>query len=379
MKIVYCIPSIWASGGMERVLSVKANWLVRHGYDVSIITTDQKNKEIFFDFDDRIHRIDLGINYCDCVSILDKLLGKISNEYRHRKALEYHLNQIKADVVISMYKHEMSFLPKIKDGSKKLLEYHFSLPLFDFMRRKGIWGIYDDIMTSKDFSAVKKYDRFIVLTEEDKKMWMEQKHVSNIEVVCNPLTFQENELSDCSSKTLISVGRLAEEKNFPFLIDVWECIKKNNPKNDWQLRIFGEGHLKDQLQYLINEKRLGESIYLEGVRDDLSSEYLNSSIFCLTSLYEGVGIVLLEAMHFGLPVVTTDFHCGPRDFIENGKNGYMVKTGDVDSMARLLQELMNNEAKRKEMGANAANTSKRFNLDDIMSKWEQVFSELVNS
>src|SRR5699024_564893 len=128
MKIIYNISGTFNSGGMERVLTNKANFLVRRGYELTIVTSDQKGRKPYFELDSRVKQIDLGINYSDLskTGLIRKSVSYFLKQKAHRKRLSKILNEIKADVVISMFDHEVSFLWDIPDGSKKIVEIHFS-------------------------------------------------------------------------------------------------------------------------------------------------------------------------------------------------------------------------------------------------------------
>ena len=169
MRIIYNISATYNSGGMERVLANKANWLVRNGYEVSILTTDQKDRSPFFDFDPRIRFYDLGINYEENNggSFLNKLIHYPFKQWKHKKALRTLLPELKADVVVSMFCNDASILPKMKDDSRKVLEIHFSRFKRQQYERKGLWKIADEIRSWNDQNVVSKFDRFVVLTEED--------------------------------------------------------------------------------------------------------------------------------------------------------------------------------------------------------------------
>ena len=128
MRIVYCIAATYNSGGMERVLANKANWLVSNGYEVIIVTTDQRGRAPFFKLDNRIKKYDLGINYEENngSSLLNKIVHYPFKQFRHKHALDKLLKQLNADIVISMFCNDASILPLVEDGSIKLLEIHFS-------------------------------------------------------------------------------------------------------------------------------------------------------------------------------------------------------------------------------------------------------------
>lgn len=139
MRIVYCIAGTYNSGGMERVLANKANYLVSHGYEVFIITTDQRGKQPFFSLDERIRCYDLGINYEENngKSLLNKIIHYPFKQWKHRKRLSELLRELRADIAISMFCNDVSFLWKIKDGSRKILEIHFPAISACNMNAKG--------------------------------------------------------------------------------------------------------------------------------------------------------------------------------------------------------------------------------------------------
>lgn len=129
MKIVYCIQSAYNSGGMERMLSIKANYMCdKLGHDVYVITTDQKGRKNFYEFSDKIKFIDLSIGYSELEgkSLLKKVFLYRGKRRRHYDELCRVLRELHADVAISMFGREISFLWKISDGSKKVLELHFA-------------------------------------------------------------------------------------------------------------------------------------------------------------------------------------------------------------------------------------------------------------
>ena len=166
---VYCLPSTYRMGGLERIISCKANIFAEMGYDVIIITTDQQGKQPYFKISDKIKCYDLGINFDKNQKhrFIKKVFYFFYNSYRHKKRLKKLLMDLKADIVISTFFSEMGILPRIKDGSKKIVEFHFSRPMFRFTRRKGVMGYIDDFMMHQIIHSLRKYDRFVVLSNED--------------------------------------------------------------------------------------------------------------------------------------------------------------------------------------------------------------------
>ena len=375
IKIIYCIAATYNSGGMERVLANKANWLVRNGYEISILTTDQKGRSSFFDFDPRIRFYDLGINYEENngKSFLNKLIRYPFKQWKHKKALKKLLSELKADVVISMFCNDASILPKIKDGSKKVLEIHFSRFKRLQYGRKGIWKLADELRSRNDLRVVSKFDKFVVLTEEDKGYWGE---LDNITVIPNARTFEVEKPAELDRNKVIAVGRYCYQKALDRLIAAWSIVCQDI--KDWKLHLVGDGEDRVQLQKQINELGLADKVVLGRAEIDMKSVYSSASVLALSSRYEGLPMVLLEAQAAGLPIVSFECKCGPRDVITDGLDGILVREGDVDGLAQGLLKLIKDEELRRKMGAKAYKNSERFSEERVMAQWVELFNEVCD-
>lgn len=373
MRIVYNIAGTYNSGGMERVLANKANWLVRFGYEVIIITTDQQGKSSFFELDSRIRCYDLGINYGDNndKSFFNKFTHYPFKLYKHKKRLTNLLNILKPDIVISMFCNDVSFITKIKDGSKKILEIHFSRFKRLQYGRKGLWKYADWWRYQTDAKVVNRFDKFIVLTEEDKGYWG---NLSNMMVIPNARTFRVSEPAKLNQSKVVAVGRLEHQKGFERLIDAWRIIVNEMP--DWSLQIVGNGELREELQKQIDKLGLSDKISLGKTETDMISVYKSASILAMSSYYEGLPMVLLEAQAVGLPIVSFACKCGPKDVIEDGLDGFLVKEGDVKTFAERLLTLMKDQELRMRMGMEAYARSEKYSEDIIMNKWLSLFNRL---
>lgn len=374
MKIVYCILGIFNSGGMERVLANKVNYLVERGYDVSIITTDQKGRPAYFSLDSRVLHIDLAVDYTDAleVNIINKSLIFSKKKRLHKQLLAEQLMKLKPNITISMFDYEASFLTDIKDGSAKVLEIHFSRFKRIQYGRKGVLGLIDRYLSLRDKQIAKKYKRFVVLTHEDKGYWGK---MNNIEVIPNANSFEPNDISNLSSKRVIAVGRLNYQKRFEDLIALWRTVHLEAP--DWKLEIFGNGPQKKGLQALIDTYGLSNSAIIREPVKDIMNEYLTSSMVAMTSRYEGLPMALLEGQVCGLPMVSYCCKCGPKDIIIDGKNGFLIDEGDLENFSSKIVQLIKDVALRKEMGLHSSQLSKRFSEEEVMSKWISLFNSVV--
>ena len=373
MKIIYCINSIHNSGGMEKILMLKANYLADVlNYDISIVTTEQRGQSHFFPFSKNIIFFDLGINYDEDrdKNLFYRYILKQRKKRIHKQKLTSLLKKEKADICISMFDREFDFLYKINDGSKKILEYHFSKYIKVIEARNPIIKWIQKNRTNRWTSLVQKYHRFIVLTEEDKSQWG---NLNNILVIPNFIPYINSEKSTNNSTRVISVGRACFQKGFDLLIDSWEIVSRKFP--EWELYIFGNGD-KRNLEEKIQEKNI-HTIKLMPATSEIDQEYLNSSIYVMSSRYEGLPLVLIEAMSFGLPLVSFACPCGPKDIIKENY-GSLVPNGNVEALAKELMKWMADYNKRKKGGYYAHEAAKQYSQEVVMKKWIELFDKVIN-
>ena len=373
MKIIYCIAGTCHSGGMERVLANKANYLTGHGYEVVIVTTDQQGLPPFFPLAEQIRCIDLGINYEENngKSFANKLLHYPLKQYRHQKRLAAILEQEKPDVTISMFCNDAGFITRINDGSKKVLEIHFSKFKRLQYNRKGLWRLADLWRSKQDEKTVRRFDKFVVLTEEDKGYWG---NLPNITVIPNANTFATSQAAALENKKVIAIGRYTYQKGFERLIEAWNILSPGFP--GWKLDIIGNGEERDKLQDLIHAYHLDGQVTLVSPTKSIDKVYLDASVLVMSSRYEGLPMVLLEAQAFGLPIVSFACKCGPKDIVANGETGFLVEENDIEGLARQLVKVMKDKNLRKQMGRKAKEASLRYAEDAVMAKWTALFDSL---
>lgn len=381
MRIVYCLPQLFHPGGIERITCIKANYLVEHfGYDIIIIVANQKGQKPFFYLNEKIKIIDLKLDYEKTLSfpILKRLTERRKLHKIHKQKLTDLLLKIQPDITISTFTHEAAFLPQIKDGSKKLLEFHFCKG----HKRKMAKAFHFSFMTKlayyircwqEENIIIPKYDQFVVLTEEDKEQWITKN--SNTICIPNILSFETVHQANLASKSAIAVGRLDAQKGFDTLIKMWANIVKQC--RDWKLNIYGQGADESSLRNLINELNLNNSVFIHKPEQDIQKQYLESSIFLMTSNFEGWGLVLTEAMQCGLPAVAFACKCGPRDIITNGKDGFCIPYKDENTFIDCTIKLIQNKELRSIMGNQARKNIQRYSADNVMPKWQNLFNQII--
>ena len=183
--------------------------------------------------------------------------------------------------------------------------------------------------------------------------------------------------SDVSPHRVIAVGRLDYQKGFDRLIQAWELIQKSGRYSDWQLDIFGQGEWRKMLQQAVDDKGLSDSVLINQPTQDIGKEYAGSSMLVMSSHYEGFPMVMIEAMACGLPVVSFDYKCGPRDIIQDGQNGLIVTDGDIQGLADAMMRLMNDESLRKQMSERAKKVVDIYSEKTVMKQWTELFESLV--
>lgn len=377
-KIAYLIPGLHYPSGMERVLTSKANYLAAQAdkYEVYIILTEGRNTPPYYPLLPVVQLIQLDINFDDlyAVSPLKKMTGYLQKQKQFKQRLAACLNRIHPDITISLLRRDINFINKIKDGSIKLGEIHFSRANYRDFKNNCLPGFIQKLIAKfwmdQLIRELKQLKRFIVLSEEDKAKWTE---LNNVSVIYNPLSFYPEESSDCSSKKVIAVGRYMPQKGFDLLINCWKIVTDKHP--DWTLSIYGDG-MREELQTQINQLHLQNNCILEHSVSNIAEKYSESSIFVLSSRYEGFGMVIIEAMACGVPPVSFACPCGPKDIIRDGIDGLLVENGNIEQLADQICYLIEHEDVRKRMGQMAREHVIRFKIEQIGKQWEKLFEEI---
>lgn len=378
MKIAYIYTALTSFGGVDRILTIKANYFAEQlGYDVYIITDSQAGKPPVFPLSPKVRHIDLDTDFDEQYhyGIIKRYFcyRRLMRQYRQR--LETALYEIKPDIVLTTCGRDLDFLTEIKDGSNKIGESHIAKQYcrnFHLMEAKGgIYKIVAKYWRRKQEKSIAKLDALVVLTNHDAESWNKVKKAT---VIPNPISITATNISTCTNKRIISVGRLSEQKGFDMLIEAWEIVARRH--TDWTLEIYGEGELKKELEGLISQKNLNATLHLCGKSKDIAEKYAESSIYVMSSRFEGFGLVLVEAMSSSLPCVSFDCPHGPAEIIEYGVNGILVENGNIEKLAEAMEELIDNDEKRIAMGRNAHQSVQKYSPDNIMSMWVELFNKL---
>lgn len=380
MKIVYCLNSIRYLGGIQRVTVTKANALADvPGNEVYVVVTDNKVGAIVQPLSPKVHLIDLEINHYEGDterSTFGNLLVSFHKRRLHKKRLEEFLLNLRPDIVISVGTSEKYMLLSMKNRTWKVIrEFHFER----FYRKKHALTRFDRLMASlTDFYEfhfkIKKYDKIVLLTHEDREAnWH---NWTKTTVVPNSISFSCENPSSLNEKCVSMVGRLEPIKNCGSMIRAFNMVVKRHP--DWTLRLYGDGSEREKLQRLIADLGLQGNVELMGFTKDVRAAFSKSSIACLSSLCEGFALVIIEAMECGVPFVSYQCPCGPRDLITEGVDGFLVPVNDEETMANRICQLIEDEELRKTMGHAAKEKARNYHIDNITKQWMTLFNEVIN-
>ena len=363
-KIVYCIDSLVNSGGTERVTTTKLNWWATRK-DVSVwVVTLKEEQNPFFSLDESVKRIMLDVR------------AKDINAYK--REITSFFERIRPDVVIAVTGMAVSVLPKMRDGSKKVLEFHYTKNfLVNFV--KGIHSIrFRHLhllkmrwLQWKLARQAKQYDCFVGLTQRDVGLWG---NPPNMTYIHNPLSFRSEKKSTCENKRIISVGSWTPAKGMDQLLEAFGRIASKHA--DWHVDLYGSGQDRELLLKIISKYGMEKQVSLHAPCLNICDELVKSSIYAFPSRSDGFGLVITEAMECGLPTVAMDCECGPCEIVTQD-TGIVVPDKDIEAFSHALELLMDDDELRKTMGKNALQQVERFYPDTIMPQWVELFSDIV--
>ncbi len=370
MKILFIIDQVHLHGGIERVLSIKANYLANiKNNSVYIITSEQQNKKACYKFSPNIIFEDLNINYHRDKSYFHpKNVIKIPQHIYKAKAV---LKRINPDVVVvCSHSVDTYFMPFIVKRIPKVKEFHYS-KFIEIEKKQNPSSLFKKLFFKFADFVETKYDKLVVLNPDEAKYYKP----NNTITIPNPLTFYPDDVSKLETNIVISAGRIAPVKRYDVLIDIWELVHKQN--KTLQLHIYGSGDAQyiEGLQQKIKNKQLTESVFLMGATDQIQNKMLGSSLFVMTSDNECFPLVLLEAQACGLPIIAFDCPHGPGNIISN-KNGVLIKLQDLNSFSEAIIETMSNVLKRKTFGEHARLNASKYAVEHVMRIWINMFDEL---
>lgn len=363
MRIIFSTDQIYRHGGIEKVMAEKANYFADVcGYEVIILTCEQRNNVPCYPLSSKIKLVDLGINYERSKSYFT--LTNLQKLPKHIYKLRKILNKLRANsVIVSNYGFDYYAIPFLNKSSKKIKEFHSSRH-FEIEHRQSSVSFINRLLYNFNDYIESRYTNIVLLNPDETKFYKS----SNLVVIPNPISIPDVK-AKLESKNVIAAGRIAGVKGFDKLIAAWKIVSQTN--NDWRLHLYGEDYNGTQkmLEHLIQKYNLQDSIIFKGSTDDIVSTFEKYSIYAMSSETECFPMVLLESLSVGLPIVSFNCPTGPRNIVTHDEDGLLVENQNINDLAESLLKLITDNDKRTKFGMNAKMNSIRFSTDTVMKKW----------
>lgn len=359
MKILYFLRDITDCGGIQQTTCNIINALLAKKIDISIKTLSLYHKyaECFFDLNDEV----------DNMALFERRVNQYKEYFRIRAAVDNALKKMDFDILIVQGTVFSTFISNDIWKYKKVIVCEHGH--YNMGSAIGLHSLGKKI-------ALKRANAIITLTKLDAQNYQSKCKrdipITNIYNACTPLTSSAKYNS--TSKTIVSCGSLDSLKRFDHVILAAKEIHQKHP--DWSWEIYGDGVERDNLKKLIDDNSLQRTVILKGYENEKSLIYGGKSFFVLTSQFEGFGMVLIEAMQYGLPLISYDVEYGPKEIIQNGINGQLVENGDTELLAEIVEDFISNENKRLHMSKNCKEVLNKFAIDRISNQWIELIKNL---
>lgn len=341
-NVVFIVNSLRYKSGMERVACILANSFVNTGYNVTIINRDTVKESVAYSLNDRVVVHAFGGSYL-------KFFINLRN----------YLYEKKPDFIVVHNMGRLSLLCSflnIAENSQLVSLEHVAFS----SRPKWVQALYK--------IRSNKFNKIIALTEHDAKAY--KVFHKDVVVINNSSPFHLDSIDHSypkESKKVVAVGRLTYQKNFQSLLTAWNIVSQKN--SEWKLEIYGTGEDYNQLREIITSQSI-KNVELLGQVDNVGEVYSKAALYVMSSRFEGLPMVLIEAQTFGLPIVSYDCPFGPSEIVENGVNGFLVDNQNNEKLAEALLILIENLHLREKMAEEAKKHARKYSNGFILKQWQ---------
>jgi glycosyltransferase involved in cell wall biosynthesis len=354
-----------ANGGAERVVATMANAWVARGWEITLLTFDDGEEPSFYPLDARVERRPLGVAAASCGSV-----HAIRSNVDRVRMLRHAIQASRPEVVVS-------FLDMV-NVRVLLATRGLGLPTIVMEQtdpgQKQIGPAWNTLRRV----LYPRAQRLVVLSETSRSFFGPAIRKRSV-IIPNPIAIEPpkpgEKMSPAQERTVIAMGRFAPEKGFDLLLDAFARIAHEHPS--WRLVIWGDGHLRSQLEVLRDRLGLTERVSLPGRTTEPFAALRRADLFVMSSRREGFPLALGEAMACGLPAVSFDCPSGPRELIRHEIDGLLVPDGDVPALADALDRLMTNDAERAQLAARAVDVNERFGAERVLGQWERMLQDVA--
>lgn len=350
MKKIDIITRAMTSGGAERVIAQLANFFVEKNIKCRIITTEEY--EVMYELDKRIKVIPVG----------KKANSKVLDRIARYKVVRKTVLSERPDVVLTMPEDSGIYVILSLLGT--------GIPVY-VSERNNPWVMPDVKITRFLRKIAYPFAKGVIFQTEMAKSFFSKFIQKKGVVIGNPVDATRIPVpyEGERKKVIVGAGRLEKQKNFSLLISAFAEFSKDVP--GYELCIYGEGRLREQLEKEADILRIADKVLLPGRKNNLLELMNECSMFVLSSDYEGMPNVLIEAMCMGMPVISTDCPSGgPKELIQDHVNGLLIPVGDKTAMVAAMKECV--EIKnQKRMAANAYKIKRKLAGEEIFEQWHE--------
>lgn len=359
-KVCFFSGDITRNGGTERVTTEIVNGLVKYSnnYEIHILSLGYEKESLFFEINPRVKITSLYKEQPNFKKEYLSIVKKINN-FVKQENIDILID---VDCILDIFSIPATILTKTKIISWEHFNFHENLGV-----KYRDWGR----QLSSRFA-----DHILTITKEDLNNYQENlKLRCSISNIYNPIKVNTNKYNyDTESKIILSAGRLTYQKGFDLALEVAREVFKEH--KDWKWIILGEGEDREKLEELIKDYGLEQQVFLPGNVRNIEEYYSKAAMFVLTSRFEGLGMVILEAFNYNLPVVSFDCPVGPKEIIRDNQNGFLIKNNDIWSMSQAINKLIKDELLRKLFSQSTTIEITRFDIENIVNQWEKLLQEI---
>lgn len=371
---------MWNLAGIERILTCKMNYIAnKTDHQVYLTTYEQQQHALAFQVNDNItyQPIDTPIPQRRNYSFLKWIKLYHNSRKLFKKQFIKLLGTIHPDIVIyTVYSYEiMDIIINTCQNMniKTIMESHIkgeTVSMAKYQNNPFLFKLFT-LWDWHILKSLKKCNCVVTLTMEDLPYW--EQYTKTTKVIPNMITISPIRVKNYDNKRVIAAGRYTHQKGYDMLLEAWHSLYDKN--GDWHLYVFGNED-RTMYQEIVNKYKMNSTVHLLPATVNIVEEFSISSIYVMSSRFEGFPLVLVEAMSCGLPCVSFDCPYGPREIISDGEDGFLVKNGDIKELSTQIQLLMSNADLRKSMGEKAIRNIARYNPKCIMEQWDILFKNI---
>ena len=383
MRIAFLCNNFKSLNGVERIWSQKLSLLAEREDDqMYLITYNQYGAPFSFPVSEKVMHIDLETRYISRCSFsgIWQYIDRYKSEQKFRRTLNDCLATIRPDIVVcsDMHVADLNALLSLKLPIVRIVECHCGRSAYfeDLAKIKGLFGKTKQYLLKKRLlRAISRFDRIVVMTDAERIDWEPNDKVVTIPNML--VHYPERKSNVLAHRRVISVGRYAYQKGYDMLLDAWRIVEDCHP--DWRLDIYGslDGGIGEYEQLQRQIESLGlHTVSLNSATTDIYSSYLESVIYVSSSRFESFGLVLVEAMACGLPIVGFRSLYGPASIIKDGLTGILVPPQDTQQLAEAICQMIERPEERIRMGVNGRLEAKKYLPEHIMPVWHDFYESL---